>query len=226
MGRAHTVCRACAEVGEKHPHSRRGLAPEPSPVTILIVEKSSSRPAQLDAMIREIAEELREMPITPHVRELRAKTVTYGRVIGSWATYAPTGPQVQAMLECVTELQQKVRDTKHESNRDVSKVTRRQADDDTTMTRTSKRPPLPPGLPPSFTAWSASVPDAGAHGRSSSKPAPRNERNEVSTRAPPPPGRGAPPPPPPTTALLCRRHTLTASRVGVRPGRTPAPRRR
>jgi hypothetical protein len=55
-------------------------------------------------MIREIAEELRGMPITPHVRELRAKAVTYGRVIGSWATYAPTGPQVQAMLECVTEL--------------------------------------------------------------------------------------------------------------------------
>jgi hypothetical protein len=36
------------------------------------------------------------MSVTPHVRELRAKAVTYGRVIANWGTYAPTMPQLQA----------------------------------------------------------------------------------------------------------------------------------
>jgi len=62
------------------------------------------------------------MPITPHVRELRAKAVTYGRVINNWSTYPPTPPQIQAMHECVTELAEKVHG---ERNREVSQVSRK-----------------------------------------------------------------------------------------------------
>ena len=63
----------------------------------------------LEGLIREIIHELLELSVTPHVRELRAKTVTYGRVIGQWAMHPPTEPQREAMFECVTELQEKVR---------------------------------------------------------------------------------------------------------------------
>jgi len=153
-----------------------------SPVRLHLVERSSSRASQLEATVREITEELQEMPITPHVRELRAKAVTYARVIGSWATYTPTAPQVQAMLECVTELQQKVQETKQEANRDVSRVTRRHPDEDL---RGAKKPtpPLPSGVPPSF-AWNASVPDTGARARGHSNPVPRGEA--PTTRPPAP----------------------------------------
>jgi hypothetical protein len=152
------------------------------------------QPAELESTIRAIADDLRELPVTPHVRELRAKAVTYGRVVANWATYAPTAPQVQAMLECVSELREKVIGAKRgrEEDREVSRVTRRQMTDGdaTRPIAAKKRPsrPLPPGLPPAL-EWSASVPDAGVHARnSSSRPAPRHD---APTR-PPPAFSGAP----------------------------------
>jgi hypothetical protein len=154
------------------------------------VEKGS-RPAQLESTIRTIAQDLQGLPVTPHVRELRAKAVTYGRVVANWSTYAPTAPQVQAMLECVTELEEKVADAKREGDREVSRVTRRQPSESAraASSRPSpKRAPLPPGLPPAL-EWSASVPDARSR-TSSSRPAPRHE---APTR-PPPAFSGAPAP--------------------------------
>ena len=132
------------------------------------------------------------MAVTPHVRELRAKAVTYGRVIGNWATYAPTPPQVQAMLECVTELHEKVAEAKREGTREVSRVTRRQPSDPAEFAKSAaaKRgvpPPLPSSLPPALT-WNASVPDTGVHARTSLRPP---SRNDAPTR-PPPPLAGSP----------------------------------
>ncbi len=130
-------------------------------------------------MIKAITHDLQSLPVTPHVRELRAKTVTYGRVIGNWATYAPTPPQVQAMAECVAELQDKVNEAKREGDREVSRVTRRQGTDSAhagaprrgnTGAATTT---LPSGLPPAL-EWSASVPDARAR-NTSSRPAPRHD---------------------------------------------------
>ena len=152
----------------------------PSLVTLEVVERSL-RPTELESTIREIAQELQQLAVTPHVRELRAKAVTYGRVVSNWATYAPTPPQVQAMLECVSELHDKVTEAKHEANRDVSKVTRRHPGEETKR----RAAPLPPGLPPSM-EWSASVPDPGFRARPSALPAPTAvSRHEAPTRPPP-----------------------------------------
>jgi hypothetical protein len=69
---------------------------------------SKSQVDELELHIREIIHRLLELAVTPHIRELRAKAVTYGRVIGGWTLYPPTQPQFQAMTECVDELNQKV----------------------------------------------------------------------------------------------------------------------
>ena len=78
--------------------------------------EAKSQVEALEADIREIIQRLLELEVTPHIRELRAKAVTYGRVIGGWAIYPPTPPQLQAMTECVMELQRKV----HGSQRPTS----------------------------------------------------------------------------------------------------------
>jgi hypothetical protein len=164
------------------PFAGLGLALLPNGDTLDLVERSP-RADHLETTIREIAQQLQELPVTPHVRELRAKAVTYGRVIGNWSTYAPTAPQVQAMLECVAELEEKVGEAKREANRDVSKVTRRQSEP-IPHEKTSKKPgppPLPSGLPPALT-WNASVPETGVRARSSTRPP---SRNEAPTRPPP-----------------------------------------
>src|SRR5580700_5276366 len=136
--------------------------------TLHLVEKSSPRPAQLESTIREITKDLLTLAVTPHVRELRAKAVTYGRVVGSWTTYAPSEPQIDAMVECVAELEEKVLEAKRDGNRDGSKATRGQG-----ATRRSNRAPkkpLPSALPPSM-GWNASVPEAsGVRTRRSSNP--------------------------------------------------------
>ena len=123
------------------------------------VEKSP-RPAHLEKTIREIIHELLEMPITPHVRELRAKAVTYGRVINNWSIYAPTAPQTQAMLECVTELEEKVAQAKRGEVSHVAKKPLPPA-------RTEAPPAMrsEPGrrrdesvpVPPDGVAWNANV---------------------------------------------------------------------
>ncbi|HEY2514416.1 MAG TPA: hypothetical protein VGI39_26305 [Polyangiaceae bacterium] len=168
------------------------------------------RPTQLEAAIREIVHELLEMPVTPHVRELRAKAVTYSRVIGNWSIYPPTTPQVQAMFECVAELREKVQGAK---TPEVSKVTRRPAP---AMPRSMTPPPptrkqgqgLPPraavsgpqptggasgpSVPPAGVAWNAAVSDStGVHAR-------RGLNGSVTSRPPPGPSsstQGTVPPP-------------------------------
>lgn len=144
------------------------------------------RPSQLEQTIREITQDLQELSVTPHVRELRARAVTYARVVGSWTTYAPTAPQMQAMVECVTELQEKALEAKHESNRDVSRVTRRQSTEP--QARRGAPPPIPSGL-----EWSASVPATNARSPGASKPAPAppTSRNDAPTLPPPDFGAGA-----------------------------------
>src|SRR5580704_14576792 len=96
------------------------------------------------------------MAVTPHVRELRAKAVTYGRVIANWATYAPTTPQVQAMLECVTELEEKVSTAKRG---EVSHVGKRPS--------AKAEPPPLPSVPPDGVAWNANVTAGSVRPRSS-----------------------------------------------------------
>jgi hypothetical protein len=157
------------------------------------VEKSS-RPAQLESTIREITKELLAMTVTPHVRELRAKALTYGRVVASWSTYAPSAPQIDAMLECVAELEEKVLEAKREreSSRDLSKAARANGDAHEPSRVTKK--PLASGLPPSM-EWNASVPEAsGVRNRHGSNPVPARpslSSNDLPTR-PPPPMSGSP----------------------------------
>ena len=159
-------------------------------------------PAELETTIREISRDLQELTVTPHVRELRAKAVTYGRVIGNWATYAPSAPQLQAMIECVAELHEKVAEAKRELTREVSRVTRRQQPSDpaefaksATNRRAGAPPPPPSSLPPALT-WNASVPDPAA--RSSTRPP---SRNDAPTRPPPPgPAASGSPTVPPSSA--------------------------
>jgi hypothetical protein len=108
------------------------------------------------------------MSVTPHVRELRAKAVTYGRVIANWATYAPTTPQLQAMLECVTELEEKVTSAKRG---EVSQVSRKPA--------APRDPHAASSFPPDGVAWNANV--------SATSVRPRSNVHEKVTTAPPPP---------------------------------------
>ena len=139
-------------------------------------------------MIREITKNLLTLAVTPHVRELRAKAVTYGRVVGSWTTYAPSEPQIDAMIECVAELEEKVLEAK----RDGSKATRGQGE--TRLSNRAPKKPLPSALPPSM-EWNASVPEAsGVRTRRSSNPRPPQLSpltDEMPTR-PPPPLSGSP----------------------------------
>ena len=142
------------------------------------------------------------MPVTPHVRELRAKAVTYGRVIGNWSVYAPSAPQLQAMQECVTELEEKVAEAKRDTNRDVSRVARRPGDSEASKPPPSSQrpgshhprkgvpPPLPSEIPPSLGWNPATQESSGVRARRSSNPHP--PRNEAPTR-PPPPISGSPP---------------------------------
>jgi hypothetical protein len=168
------------------------------------VERSPA-PAELETTIREISRDLQELTVTPHVRELRAKAVTYGRVIGNWATYAPSAPQLQAMIECVAELEEKVAAAKRELTREVSRVTRRQQPSDpaefaksATNRRAGAPPPPPSSLPPALT-WNASVPDPASQSRTGSSRPP--SRNDAPTRPPPPdPGASGSPTVPPNSA--------------------------
>jgi hypothetical protein len=97
------------------------------------------------------------MPVSPHVRELRAKAVTYGRVIAGWATYPPSAPQVQAMVECVADLEQKVAAAKRSEVSHVSRAPRAHGQ--------SGEPPPILKVPPDGYAWSAAVEETGARRR-------------------------------------------------------------
>jgi hypothetical protein len=119
------------------------------------VEASSGR-SELEATIRQVIHELLEMPITPHIRELRAKAVTYGRVINNWSTYPPTAPQVQAMHECVGELHEKVR----AAQREVSRVSRKPEPPPVAPPKRAPQVPPPPNTIPPGVAWNANVNDA------------------------------------------------------------------
>jgi len=103
---------------------------------------SKSQVEELELQIREIIHRLLELSVTPHVRELRAKAVTYGRVIGNWMIYPPTQPQFQAMTECVSELDQKVKD----ATRDASAMLRESGR--MPSSRGMKRHSAPPAIRP------------------------------------------------------------------------------
>jgi hypothetical protein len=137
--------------------------------------------------------------ITPHVRELRGKALTYGRVIGNWAVYAPSPAQLQAMIECIAELQAKVAEAKRDA--DGSKVVRRRSGTEVGNRGGGKA--LPSAIPPSM-GWSASDPDASeVRSRRASQPQPTKQpsANEAITQ-PPPALSGSPPAPtiPPSSA--------------------------
>jgi hypothetical protein len=176
------------------------------------VEASRS---DLEATIRQVIHELLELPITPHIRELRAKAVTYGRVINNWSTYPPTAPQVQAMRECVAELHEKVR----AAQREISRVSRRPTDPSAqtpSVPRRTPQVPPPTTIPPGI-AWNANVNDATGI-------RPRARRDDLALTPPEspaatttsrPPGRPATAPPSstprtidtPTPALLRSRRS-------------------
>ncbi len=129
----------------------------------------------LEGAIREIIHELLELTVTPHVRELRAKTVTYGRVIGQWAMHPPTEPQRAAMHECVMELHEKVR------------LARQDAGAAARSTRTSLAPGRVPSVVPESLdeqTWGELLADGtGVRRRSPKTSIPPEAR--ASTQAPP-----------------------------------------
>ncbi len=153
-----------------------------------------SSPSELEAIIRKVIHELLDLPITAHVRELRAKAVTYGRVIAGWATYPPTGPQVQAMHECVAELSEKVRQAKQAtrgSKRPSTSAMRRVSSAAPPQGAASTGPP--PVLPPD---------DTGVRSRRGVSVSP-----EVSTTTSVPPASAGRPIDTPTPAVLRSRRT-------------------
>ncbi len=115
------------------------------------------------------------MPTSPHVRELRAKAVTYARVVSGWGTYVPTPAQLQAMIECVAELEHKVVSAK----REVSGV-RPRSSAPLAARRESTAVSVPPG-----SSWNARVGDAtGVRPRNSTGATQRPP--ESATSRPPP----------------------------------------
>ena len=59
-----------------------------------------------------ILDALHELPESPRTRELRAKAQSYEQTIKIWETAAPSEAQRSAMLDLVSELHAKVRDSK------------------------------------------------------------------------------------------------------------------
>ncbi len=105
---------------------------------------SKSQVEALELHIREIIHHLLELAVTPHVRELRAKAVTYGRVIGGWTLYPPTQPQFQAMTECVAELDQKIK----EASRDATSQLRESGHMPSGRAHRMSPSPTPPAIRP------------------------------------------------------------------------------
>jgi hypothetical protein len=139
----------------------------------------------LEAQIREIIQQLQALAITPHVRELRAKAVTYSRVIGSWGLYPPSQPQFNAMTECVAELLKKV----DEATRD--------------MMRESGR--MPSGRKAGRASSNAPPKSAAARGVDPFEAALRGDPSDatgVRTRGMRPPPRGSTAPPPEKAATV------------------------
>jgi hypothetical protein len=62
----------------------------------------------LAEMIAAILERLDGIEDSPHKRELRARALSYERIVRNWTTVAPSGPQRDAAFELVTELHAKV----------------------------------------------------------------------------------------------------------------------
>jgi hypothetical protein len=181
------------------------LAWKAPPDTLHLVEKSP-RPDQLESLVREITRELLDLAVTPHVRELRAKAVTYGRAISNWTVYTPTPPQVQAMVECINELQAKVAEAKSDANPDVSKVTKRRSAPAEPVKPGGGGSLLPSAIPPAF-GWNAVTAEASGIRSRSSRPVPSKAEKSSASDAPtkpPPAASGVPParsgPPQPTTA--------------------------
>jgi hypothetical protein len=66
--------------------------------------KRSTRLAIVDQAIVDTLERLRELPVSPRVRELRAKAEVYERALRAWTTRPPTEEARAALLKLVLEL--------------------------------------------------------------------------------------------------------------------------
>jgi hypothetical protein len=66
--------------------------------------KRSTRLAIVDQAIVDTLERLRDMPVSPRVRELRAKAEVYERALRAWSTRPPTEEARAALLKLVLEL--------------------------------------------------------------------------------------------------------------------------
>ena len=54
--------------------------------------------------LTDILERLAEMPVSPRVRELRSKAMTYERAVRGWDAQPPSDETRTAMMKCVIDL--------------------------------------------------------------------------------------------------------------------------
>ncbi len=66
--------------------------------------KRSTRLNIVDQAIVDTLERLRDLPVSPRVRELRAKAEVYERALRAWTTRPPTEEARAALLKLVLEL--------------------------------------------------------------------------------------------------------------------------
>ncbi len=66
--------------------------------------RRSTRLNIVDQAIVDTLERLRELPVSPRVRELRAKAEVYERALRAWSTRPPTEEARAALLKLVLEL--------------------------------------------------------------------------------------------------------------------------
>ena len=66
--------------------------------------EKSTRLAIVEQSIADILERLKDLPLTPRIRELRAKALSYERRVKAWPAHPPSEEQRAAMLRCVLEL--------------------------------------------------------------------------------------------------------------------------
>jgi hypothetical protein len=67
-------------------------------------KRGSTRIAIVEQSLVDTLERLRDLPVGPRVRELRAKAQGYERALRGWSTLPPTEEQRAALLRLVLEL--------------------------------------------------------------------------------------------------------------------------
>jgi hypothetical protein len=66
--------------------------------------QSSTRLAIVMQSLADSLERLREMPVTPQVRALKARATAYQRAVQGWAVHTPGEEQRAAMVKLVLDL--------------------------------------------------------------------------------------------------------------------------